>query len=69
MKRGLLIAGLILAGLAALALRPARAGEKGTDGGWVKLFNGKDLGGWKNYGDEKWTVQNGEILGEAVTKA
>jgi Domain of Unknown Function (DUF1080) len=39
------------------------------EGKWVALFNGKDLSGWKKYGDEKWTVQNGEILGEAVTKA
>ena len=38
------------------------------DEGWVALFNGKDLSGWKNYGQEKWTVENGEILGEAVTK-
>lgn len=37
--------------------------------GWEPLFNGKDLGGWKNYGEEKWTVENGEILGVAVTKA
>lgn len=36
---------------------------------WVSLFNGKDLTGWKNYGAEKWTVSNGEILGEAVTEA
>ena len=37
--------------------------------GWVPLFNGKDLAGWKNYGEEKWLVENGEILGQAVTKA
>jgi hypothetical protein len=35
---------------------------------WTPLFNGKDLTGWKNYGAEKWTVDRGEILGEAVTK-
>jgi hypothetical protein len=39
-----------------------------TDEGWTPLFNGKDLTGWKNYGAEKWIVENGEILGEAVTK-
>ncbi len=38
-------------------------------GKWVALFNGQDLSGWKKYGDEKWMVQGGEILGEAVTKA
>ena len=31
-------------------------------GGWIKLFNGKDLSGWKNNGDEKWVVENGTIL-------
>jgi len=36
--------------------------------GWVPLFNGKDLTGWKNYGEEKRLVENGEILGQAVTK-
>ena len=36
---------------------------------WVSLFNGKDLTGWKNYGAEKWIVDNGEILGEAVSQA
>ncbi|MBI4164634.1 MAG: DUF1080 domain-containing protein [Acidobacteria bacterium] len=35
--------------------------------GWKPLFNGKDLSGWRAYGNEKWTVENGSILGEAVT--
>ena len=47
----------------------AQRASKDTDKGWVALFNGKDLSGWKNYGAEKWTVEKGEILGEAVTKA
>ncbi len=38
-------------------------------GKWVALFNGKDLSGWKNHGDEKWVVEGGEIKGEALTKA
>jgi hypothetical protein len=50
-----------------LAQTPAQ--KAGGSKAWVPLFNGKDLGGWKNYGVEKWTVQNGEIHGEAVTKA
>ena len=41
---------------------------QGAGPDWTPLFNGKDLAGWKNYGLEKWTVQGGEILGEAVTK-
>ena len=34
---------------------------QGPDKDWTPLFNGKDLTGWKNYGAEKWTVENGEI--------
>ena len=41
---------------------------KATDGAWVSLFNGKDLTGWKAHGQERWTVDDGEIHGVAVTK-
>jgi 3-keto-disaccharide hydrolase len=37
-------------------------------GNWVSLFDGRDLAGWKAYGAERWVVDRGEILGEAVTK-
>jgi hypothetical protein len=35
---------------------------------WVSLFNGKDLNGWVKVGNEKWTVENGTIHGQGVTK-
>ncbi len=35
---------------------------------WVSLFNGKDLTGWNEVGKERWTVVNGAIFGEGVTK-
>src|SRR5438309_9756281 len=35
---------------------------------WVKLFNGHDLSGWTEVGQEKWTVEDGTIHGQAVTK-
>jgi len=35
---------------------------------WQSLFNGKDLRGWKKIGDESWTVVDGAIYGEGVTK-
>jgi hypothetical protein len=54
----------VLAGLTVL-----HAAAQSAEKPWVSLFNGKDLSGWKNYGEEKWTVDGGEILGEAVTKA
>ena len=44
----------------------ASAGEKKTTGekGWVQLFNGKDLTGWKTHPDNpgKWRVENGAIV-------
>lgn len=35
---------------------------------WVPLFNGKDLTGWVPVGHEKWTVEDGTIHGQGVTK-
>ncbi len=40
--------------------------EAGSEGGWVALFNGKDLSGWKNNGQEKWVVEDGAILGAST---
>jgi hypothetical protein len=43
----------------------AQKGEEKGKGGWVKLFNGKDLTGWKthksNPGD--WKVEDGVLVG------
>jgi hypothetical protein len=50
----------------ASAQRPDRPRYGGED--WAQLFNGKDLTGWTNVGNEKWVVENGELHGEAVTK-
>lgn len=50
---------LLAAGMPALA--------QPRDTGWVPLFNGKDLTGWKVVGPERWTVENGTILGKAFT--
>ena len=36
--------------------------------GWVSLFNGKDLTNWVPVGKEKWTVEDGTIHGQGVTK-
>jgi len=36
------------------------------EAGWVPLFNGKDLAGWKINGEEKWIAEQGTILGESV---
>ncbi|PYT95036.1 MAG: DUF1080 domain-containing protein [Acidobacteria bacterium] len=60
MKRcgGILVAVLLLA---------IRAGAQAPrEGGWVSLFNGKDLSGWKKNGDEKWVVEQGTIFCEST---
>lgn len=36
------------------------------DSGWVALFNGKDLTGWKTNGAEKWVVEDGTIVCEST---
>jgi hypothetical protein len=50
----------------ALSAQPRRATLPNEQ--WVKLFNGTDLSGWVEVGHEKWTVEDGTIHGQAVTK-
>lgn len=46
---------LLLIGSAALA----------ADGGWIRMFDGKTLDGWKaNDNSESWTVKDGAIVGD-----
>lgn len=54
---------LASAGLFAQSGRPKLPGED-----WVALFDGKDLNGWKNVGNQKWVVEDGTIHGLAITK-
>jgi len=57
----------IAAFLAPLLLLSLSAAAQGpTEGGWVSLFNGKDLTGWKKNGEEKWIVEQGTILCEST---
>ena len=70
MQRVLGLAGFCaLLGLTALALQSAAADtkedKKANDKGWVQLFNGKDLTGWKVYpsGTGQWKVENGILIG------
>lgn len=60
MKRLLMVAVCSLL-LASQAVAQAPAGK-----GWIKLFDGKDLKGWKNNGQEKWVVDQGTIYGEST---
>jgi len=58
-RRAVFAVALILSASAVLAAPPEK---------WVRLFNGKDLAGWKPHGAERWVVDKGEILGETLTR-
>jgi hypothetical protein len=49
----------VLLALSAIAQAP-------PESGWVPLFNGTDLAGWKKNGEEKWIVEQGAIWCESV---
>jgi len=56
---GVFVALGLIAGLTTLV-------QAAPENGWVTLFNGKDLSGWKKNGDEKWIVEKGTILCESA---
>jgi Domain of Unknown Function (DUF1080) len=62
------LAVLVLLGPAALLPRATAAPDSASPAPWQPLFNGHDLAGWRTHGQERWIVDHGEILGEAVTK-
>jgi hypothetical protein len=43
------------------AARPCVAGDDSKDGGWVSLFNGKDLSGWAPVHEVSFIVTNGNL--------
>ncbi len=60
---------LLLAAAAALVLAQVpRNRAPYPNEQWVRAFNGKDLTGWVPVGHEKWTVEDGTIHGQGVTK-
>jgi hypothetical protein len=63
MSRTLIVVLIAAAAFAQRAPRPRLPGED-----WESLFNAKDLTGWAEVGKEKWTVENGTIHGQGVTK-
>lgn len=57
-----------LVAVLALLICPAWAQRQPAGEQWVSLFNGKDLTGWVQIGNEKWVVEDGAIYGEGVTE-
>jgi hypothetical protein len=64
MLRWLVSFGFALAVLSVFS-SPAGAQEKESEKGWVSLFNGKNLKGWKVYpkGTGTWKVEEGTLIG------
>lgn len=56
----LLLPGLVLTGLTLFA-RPAMGAEEPGAGGWVSLFNGKDLTGWAPVNEVTCVATNGNL--------
>jgi hypothetical protein len=55
------LAGALLFVLGAVAQAP-------RESGWVPLFNGKDLTGWKINGEERWVAEQGTIFCESMAQ-
>ena len=58
----------VLLALLMLAPQAPQPSQADRPIGWESLFNGKDLTGWVPVGNEKWTVEDGVIHGQGVTK-
>lgn len=48
--------------------RRCRIANLGRLGQWRSLFNGRNLDGWRNWGEEEFTVEDGVILGRSGPK-
>jgi hypothetical protein len=65
MSRWIPVVGLLAVLAVAVQADEVKKAEKSKDG-FVSIFNGKDLTGWKTHEGDKarWSVQNGAIVGE-----
>lgn len=48
-----------------IEFRNIRIDDHGRMGDWVSLFDGVTLKGWTEWGNEKWTVEDGAIVGRS----
>lgn len=48
--------------------RNIKVKDYGREGNWRALFNGKDFDGWKQWGEEDWSVEDGIIMGRSGPK-
>ena len=48
--------------------RNIKVKDYGREGNWRALFNGADFDGWKKWGEEDWSVEEGIIMGRSGPK-
>ena len=65
-KRGVVLAAVML--VPAVCAQVPRNRAPYPNEQWVRLFNGKDLTNWVPVGHERWTVEDGTIHGQGVSK-
>jgi len=68
MKRFLFLTGIVVSVMASVAFTYEFVSENNyrlQDSDWVSLFNGRDLSGWKIFGNEQWYVEDGELICES----
>ena len=68
MNRFLFFTGIFISVMASIAFTYEFVSEKNyrpQDSDWISLFNGRDLSGWKIFGNEQWYVKDGELICES----
>ena len=69
MNRFLFLTGIFVSVMASVAFTYEFVSEKiyriQDSDDWVSLFNGRDLSGWKIFGNEQWYVEDGELICES----
>jgi hypothetical protein len=60
-----LVAGLFIAGFAAMHAAPPASGQTGP--GWTQLFDGRTLNGWDQVGAANWRIEDGAIVADKST--
>jgi hypothetical protein len=58
----------VAAEVSEIQYRNIRVKDFGREGQWRPLFDGQTLAGWKEWGEEKWTVEDGAIVGRSGPK-
>jgi hypothetical protein len=61
-RRSVVSAALLLVGFASFSYLPQASGQ--ADGGWVTLFDGKNLDNFNKIGDANWRLEDGAVVAD-----